>query len=34
MDQAYLSTDYIIDNGDYFLGEKRHKGNLSVNWKL
>lgn len=31
MDQFYLSTDYVIDNSDYFLGEKRHTGNLAVN---
>lgn len=31
MDQFFLSTDYIVDNTDYFLGEKKHTGNLAVN---
>jgi parallel beta-helix repeat protein len=30
-DQIYLSTDYIVDGTDIFLGEKQHSGNLSVN---
>lgn len=30
-DQCYLSTDNVIDHMDYFLGERRHTGNLAVN---
>ncbi|MEZ4804768.1 MAG: CARDB domain-containing protein [Bacteroidia bacterium] len=28
-DKVYLSTDYIINNGDYYLGNRTHNGNLA-----